>query len=254
MAYPCFMWRAFWHLLLTSADKSVDYFSTSKLAVTVAVAAFLFPFIRVWSKEGFRVMLKNVKRDIGISGALVVTVWICVYAWSLVNAVYESHQSLVAGNKKLHDELQLYKGPSIYYMTTKNPAYSGTVNTVTAFGYLANPVFTSPESQRPCQLKITAPPENDDLAVTLRGLAIAVGCSVISGTKRDIDPHIEKEENEGTIRDFILVHAKEAYSLTGFIGGLSNSFSVRRTYSMPANLGDNVIWIQIGPGSPWRHD
>jgi|ERR1700723_755334 len=99
------MWGSFLHLLTRSLDQSVSYFSTSKLAVVVSIAAFVLPNVRVWISRGFRTMTKHVGRDLGLGGLLVLVVWLGLFGWSAVKIIYADHRAFVEASSALRKQV-----------------------------------------------------------------------------------------------------------------------------------------------------
>jgi len=56
------------------------------------------------------------------------------------------------------------------------------------------------------------------------------------------------------VKDAVLIHMPKDPVRDGFVVALGNSFSVRRSYDIPAGSPDRFVWLQIGQGSPWRED
>ena len=98
------MLGSIWHVICRAFDQSISRFSTSNLALSVVVVAFILPHIRVWMTQGFVAMKKKIIRDIGLGGALVVGVWLCLLGWSAVMTVYKDHVSFVQMARNLKSE------------------------------------------------------------------------------------------------------------------------------------------------------
>lgn len=104
--------------------------------------------------------------------------------------------------------------------------------------------------RKPCTIKITAPPENNNLKDTLRWIAEYGGCKLDSNTnRRNVD---DLEEPKPTKVRGIVVHwANENdeigekvyrfFEALSFVVALSNRISPKY-----------AVWIDIGPGSPWK--
>ncbi len=84
-----------WHVLVSGFDQSINRFSTSRLALSVLVAAFIFPHIRTLVKDGFKAMWPKLWKDIGLGGALVIGVWLCLIVWSSIMTIYKDHSGFV---------------------------------------------------------------------------------------------------------------------------------------------------------------
>ena len=65
----------------------------------------------------------------------------------------------------------------------------------------------------------------------------------------------DDEALRGALKDAILIHMKKTVpDRAAFVVALGNVFSVRRTYDLPSGSPDELVWIQIGEGNPWRKD
>jgi uncharacterized membrane protein YidH (DUF202 family) len=139
-----------------------------------------------------------------------------------------------------------------YAISMNDPSYPGIANTVVTFRDLA-----AQSKDKRCFIRLTAPPENEQVLVILRDFA-GVFCKV--ETPYSSAEPIEKIL-DGSVNDAIVVHmAKEGSSKEGspreltFMGDMGNVFSVRRKYELPPGSPDGLIWLQIGRGYPWRKD
>jgi hypothetical protein len=104
-----------------------------------------------------------------------------------------------------------------------------------------------------CSLRITAPKENGTVAQTLNQLASISGCRVDVSVGDDLHPEIEESNLAGTTPNFVTVHAPKEPKYENFVGALNMFFHLKRKYDV-INEGkpSQMIWIQIGSGSPWQ--
>jgi hypothetical protein len=122
--------------------------------------------------------------------------------------------------------------------------YASISNTIQAFRYL------SPQQAKVCQIKLTAPRENKQVAAVLFNL----GSTFCRVDWLDNPTAPEEEVLRGSVRDALLIHMAKDPPRDGFLVALGNTFTVRRSYELPAGSPDGLVWIQIGQGAPWRKD
>jgi hypothetical protein len=113
--------------------------------------------------------------------------------------------------------------------------YASISNTIQAFRYL------SPQ---------LAPRENKQVAAVLFNL----GSTFCRVDWLDNPTAPEEEVLRGSVRDALLIHMAKDPPRDGFLVALGNTFTVRRSYELPAGSPDGLVWIQIGQGAPWRKD
>lgn len=117
-------------------------------------------------------------------------------------------------------------------------------NTMQSFRYLM------PQQSNSCLMQITAPRENREVAALLTKL----GGNFCQVNWIDNPTTPEEEVLQGSIRDALLIHMAKDPLRDGFVTGMGNTFTVRRSYELPAGSPDGLVWIQIGQGAPWRKD
>ena len=109
---------------------------------------------------------------------------------------------------------------------------------------------------KPCQIRLTSPP-NSELASTFGWLLQYGGpkndviCEVnyVAGPQDvdEVDPPITKEPG-------LVVHWDSSFlpgeKIAHFFD--ADGFNVRYSHRLPPHSPQNLIWIDIGPGSPWK--
>ena len=113
----------------------------------------------------------------------------------------------------------------------------------------------------PCQIKITAPPENIQFAATVAQLAgLASRCATFGPFSFEMDPDIERDTMSGMIPDVIIFHAiRENKEATHLFINLGNYLNLKRSYEIatrsrgiPAGNPEHTIWLQFGSKSKWN--
>src|SRR5262249_6400575 len=123
--------------------------------------------------------------------------------------------------------------------------YINVYNTLGAFQSLA---VASPK----CSVRITAPFENRVAAEALYSLGSHF-CKVDRVNPNPIDP--PDDILKGSVNNGVVIHmAKEPQIRDGFITGMGNVFSVKRTYDLPPGSPPDLIWVQVGRGYPFKKD
>lgn len=142
----------------------------------------------------------------------------------------------------------------IFLMGAEYPQAKNVLEGVSAFIYLhpqMAPGLGPPGKE--CSVRITAPKENYEVWNVLRNLAYVARCHVDGQRSDDLKPEIEAEALEGAIKDAVIVHAPNDVRYTNASIFLGRFLKVKRKYDM-WNEGkpDQEIWIQIGPGIPYK--
>lgn len=164
------------------------------------------------------------------------------------NALDRANIEMTTKHEALRQRLEESKNQntqeSIFAISIDNQ-YASISNTVQAFETL------TPQNSKTCWVRITAPRENRRIVEVLSHLA-----STFCRVDTPYDPTQPDDEIlRGALKDAILVHMKKTIPDRGsFITALGNVFSVRRTYDLPSKSPADLVWIQIGPGNPWRKD
>jgi hypothetical protein len=131
-----------------------------------------------------------------------------------------------------------------YAIDPADPQYYNVSNTLGAFQSLS---IAAPK----CFVRVTAPFENRGVATALNNLG-GFFC------RMDKPPSPSEPQDDvlkGAVDNGIVIHmAKEPQTRDGFITGLRNAFSVKRTYDLPPGSPPDLIWIQIGRGYPFKRD
>ena len=234
------------HLILGSAGMAVSWMGTTFLAVAVLAAPFVSRLFVGFRANGWRGMAQALRS----ASQYTIAVWTILFLIGMARFIYRDHTSLAAANaalRKENKELRFQKSAdetgSPFTISVDNE-YASITNTVQAFRLLM------PQQTGTCWVRVTAPRENMPIAKVLGNLA-STFCRV------DIPYSPSEPEDEvlrGSVKDAILVHMPKDPMRDSFVVALGNSFSVRRTYDMPAQSPDKLVWLQIGRGSPWRKD
>jgi hypothetical protein len=237
-----------YHLLYQSFIGFPTVISGNWLSILLPLAVVIIKWAVEWRKGRREAMRPpHLKRDFWIMAA----VYIALFMWSVVRTVYQDHQSERATNSSLRSENADLKTKSPYEKSFMGSfAY---LNSVQAFGYLVRDPRHQPDADSDCQLKITTVPENRAIAQSLHNIATSIGCYVQPEPfNPDLNPQSSKEISMSP-SDFITIHSqRENARAEGFVTGMTNSFHVQRAYDLPDGSPNNLVWLQIGPGSIWR--
>jgi hypothetical protein len=165
-----------------------------------------------------------------------------LFAWlSFVPVViYRDHESLVSRNREL-----LGMGEGNPYAIKANTEYASMVNTFMSFEGLKGENGLQKDR---CDLKITAPSENKEIAVILTGLARSAYCFT-----EEVKPlGMDSTGGFPVVEGAIVIHAEPGIRGAGLANGLSNTFNVRLSHEMPPDSPPGFVWIQVGSGVVWR--
>lgn len=118
-------------------------------------------------------------------------------------------------------------------------------------------VQTFEELPKPCVVKVTAPPENENLRGTLNWiLQYGAKCDIAEnpiGPPNVDEPQSAEVQPNGN--PGIIIHWAADYSWGENAAHFfdSSSFKVSISHRLPPNSNPHLIWIDIGPGSPWKN-
>jgi hypothetical protein len=256
-------WPHFINLLRASRDSFLLALGATGLGWWVqAIILFLVTegatYFVVWCRRGKGAMKARASENI-LTGFYVwlivlVFVYVPIFGWSVIRTVYHDHQALTESNGRLRAEVDRLKNKGVYETSFLNSyAY---INTVQAFGYLRGFGGVAANPRSSCDVKITAPAENEAIRQALSQIASAFGCFLpTTGGTSDTNPDIRAEISTGAIPNVVVIYAgRENSGAAGFAGAMGNSFHIQRVYDLPPKSQPNLVWIQIGPGSVWRKD
>ena len=241
------MLKSILHLILGSASMAVSWMGSTFLAVAVLAAPFISRLF-----VGFRAnRWHGVIQALRSASIYTIAVWAILFLIGVGRFIYRDHTSYVTANtalKRANKELSSQKSANVtdsQFAISFDNEYASISNIVQAFRMLM------PQQSKMCWAKITAPRENRQIAQVLSSLG-ATFCRVDA----PYDPaEPDDEALRGSLKDTILVHMKKTVpDRSSFVTALGNVFSVRRTYDLPSGSPDELVWIQIGQGNPWRKD
>jgi hypothetical protein len=218
---------AMWHLLYRAITASIHSMGTTFVAVIVGLMVFGIK----------RIFESKVARDARWGLGATVGAWCLLVLWSAMGIVYGEHRAFQGLRDKTMAD----------HITFANPQWPAFVNSVMSFMPLVHPQYYV-DSANPCQMKITAPKENRDIAETLAQLASAVGCNVQPLGNLDLDPDVGSEAAKDAVPNVILIHMRRNPTIDLAPTGLENVFSIRRSYDVPVGSPANFVWLQIGTG------
>lgn len=140
-----------------------------------------------------------------------------------------------------------------HYLDPKDPVFGNTVGVVGAFANFRQAIPGPPGA---CHVKLTAPPESEQMARLISRLAsIGPDCEVYGPlpTKASVD--FEKEATTGMVPDMIVFHAakSEGAALTLF-DSLSVLLPLRRSFEIPSDSPSNFVWLQFGSSVKWNSE
>jgi hypothetical protein len=229
------------HLLAGSAKLVIAWMGTSFLAVAVLVVPFfyqLFVGLRRNKWHGAREALRRASWSQLIF-------WIALYLVAVGRLVYWEHVQLRNDNEKLLADnsglrASLHKD---HYGFALDDEFASIANTEQAFRFLL------PQQKEGCWVRITAPTENMKIAHSLSAIA-STFCRVDVTDPADA---VDETYMQGAERNILVVHmAKDPMRDHSFVVALKNTFNVKRVYELPSGSPSGLVWLQIGPGSPWR--
>ena len=108
---------------------------------------------------------------------------------------------------------------------------------------------------KPCLVKVSAPPKSE-LGRTIAWLAQYGGgnglCTIYEDDRGP--PNIDEEIVLQTNETGIVIHSHAESVLAKAVAHFFNSsgFNVKISNRMPPRSPPNLLWIDIGPGSPWK--
>lgn len=175
-----------------------------------------------------------------LSLAAVFALTICAWASFIPIVAYRKYQSLAHQNAEL-----LGKGNGNPYAIKPNNEYASMVNAFVAFEGLKGENGLQKDR---CDIMITAPEENKQVAGILRGIASGAHCSI-----EEIMP-LGGDSTEGfpAVDGKVVVHAEQGTRGESFAQSLGNAFNVKLSHEMPPGRPPGFVWIQVGTGVVWR--
>ena len=106
-----------------------------------------------------------------------------------------------------------------------------------------------------CEIKITAPDENNPVASVVAQLAsTASRCAVIGPDfLKLVSPEMEQQATKGMLADAVLLHMPRGFKNEIAIEDAMRSIlRVKRVYEVPPGSPPNTIWLQFGTGKQWN--
>ncbi|HEV2960624.1 MAG TPA: hypothetical protein VG649_02285 [Candidatus Angelobacter sp.] len=105
-----------------------------------------------------------------------------------------------------------------------------------------------------CQIKITAPKENQLFASSIAQFSVPVSnCNTFGPLDSSMNPDVEKETMQGMVPDVIVFHAaRDDKAANELFARLSNVVRLKRSYDIPANSPEHFIWMQFGTRVKWN--
>jgi hypothetical protein len=225
--------------------------STSTLGViiwTVAVTIFVGWMATVaadWRKlkgkkvaAPFREALRgNVFWGICLVGALVAVV---MFSWGVfvVRTIYADHQFFVATNDR--QARQIYA----------NRHLLDVAGVFTEYRLMIENNF----SETRCLIEVTAPPEAQEMANTVRDMAgMGARCSLSGPGDTTSSPERAKHTEIGMIDGGIVFHARKGKDEDAVFDVLKTLLPLKRTYEVPPGSPDHFIWLQFGRDVKWKN-
>ncbi len=104
---------------------------------------------------------------------------------------------------------------------------------------------------KPCLFRVTAPSENEHLGATIRWLGEHAKCqSVPEDTIKNID---DAAVNVSSVPG-IVIHATDGNIFAEKLARFFDAMRIKTATSnqLPGRAGSGLVWIDIGPGSPWK--
>ena len=140
-----------------------------------------------------------------------------------------------------------------------DPAFQNAIGTLQAFMIWRKAI--GPDAK--CRILITEPAPSDRTQTisAFYGVlmtAAVVGSNCPNGNLQNIGLNpieAEREEQKGLIRGVAVVHIPlDAKGSNDLVVKLSNLFQTKRSYTLPREISEEVVWIQLGPDVTWNSD
>jgi hypothetical protein len=260
------MWPHFVNLLQQSYNSFLSSLGTTSLGWLIGTIVLFFAveivtYIAVWIYRGKEAMKARAKENfhIGLFVWLVVSVviYVPVFGYAVVKIVYGDHQSLVQANTDLmlrNKEMASKLDKKTHSLDTTDPVFPNTIYLLQAFASYRHALGGV---DKPCQVKVTAPPESGSLAMAsmVAQLSVAASnCSTFGPMDSSIDPDVDKEAMNGMVPGVIVFHAaKGDRAADQLFSALSNQIQLRRSYDVPTSSSlEHFIWLQFGTGVKWN--
>jgi len=240
----------FLHLLAASWHLFREALGTTTLGfiapLIVSVGSIVITLYWVLREHGKEAMIKRWREDAWIALRVTAIVTTLVYGpiWfydGLIKGVYEDHMGLVQENQKL-----LHAGSGNPFSIVMNNQYASMLNSFMAFSGLC---AGDGQVRDRCDVRITAPAENQKVAQVMNSIARAARCFVEPGDS------LRPERENDIPADVVILHMRrgERNEDRVFATMLSNTLNVR----LENDIGNQenfrrFVWIQIGTGNVWR--
>jgi len=124
--------------------------------------------------------------------------------------------------------------------------HSGPIGPIAALGFWS----LLQKVPKPCTIRITSLADNENMRQTLRWIADFAKCEMFNETGvKSIDEHKNEFQEAG-----FLIHYEENNKFGEAVAHFFDSMAAKvlTSHKLPKNAGVDLIWIEIGPGSPWR--
>jgi|ERR1039458_538234 hypothetical protein len=256
-------WRHYFFNILSLA---VDYFlptiGTSGIGFhsyyAIPLLVVLIGVILVRVEQGRAAMLthwgeaKLAARVILIALAIY---FVPIFCWCFAKAIYQDHARLAADNLKLSQKVEVLtadiENRKNNFGPASGPVYDHVRGLLYAFIAFRGKITAPPTAS--CVIKVTAPSDSGPIVMTFSEFTtIASGIGVCGPGDSRMDPDEESETRRGAIPGVVVMHTSRDFSDSlALYGALASMLPMKRSYEMPKNSPNTVIWFQFGSGVKW---
>jgi hypothetical protein len=160
--------------------------------------------------------------------------------------------ALARANRELR-EMREVIFTETHYLDVNDPAFGNMVGTVSAFANFRHAIPGPPAA---CHVKLTAPPESEQMARLISRLAtIGPDCEVYGPLPTKASADFEREATTGMVSDMVVFHAARSDGAAlNLFESLSALLPLRRSFEIPPGSPSNFVWLQFGPSVKWNSE
>jgi hypothetical protein len=254
--------RYFWGQLAPAWDCFLASIGTTVLGFhqvwVVPLLILVVGVIVVFSERGrsaVRDHWQEVKLGVRVTLIALAVYYVPIFCWCYVKVIYTDHAALTKEAQQLRDErvrLLADIEDRKRNIRTNEPAYEH-IKVI----YAAYAEFRHSIGNVPCQIKITAPDDSGTSAPIIRQIADPAGeaanCAAFGPMISAMDPTVQPEATRGMEPGILIIHTRSdrAGSLALY-DKLAPYLPVKRSYTMPPNSPNVLVWFQFGKDVHWN--
>jgi hypothetical protein len=194
----------------------------------------------------------NVKTTALVATAVFLLVYGLQFAWATVSTVLADHKSLLARIRLLHNETENLKHS---LETWKQPASmsGGPVGPIAAVEI----VDLFRKLPQPCLVRVTYHDDTKEFGETLKWILTqpqGASCKEDQQPNEPISVDTQGETPIPTNESGIVFHCKQTFAAGNELAQTlyRSGYRIVMSHKMPPNSQDNLVWLDIGHGSPWK--